>query len=606
MKNILFLLFPLALLEGSMLSDAESIEKKYEITLAKSPPPSLLPQTEELLNSASVWFSIDLDTLSVPKNTSALEMLTQDAFWDTLLDIGIQGLYLENLKMGGSFQTALSIDPKWGSKAWPKLTMAAQKRNIVLIGDSIGPATGVGPDFELALKKVGDYPSLYHLIEVDPSDWKWLPSLPIGAGVTNVPWLTLQELYKKGYIPEKSHPYIKQSDWNVTGKITGLDGVVRRWLYLKQNQNDPVLSWLSPSFVANRIASGDTLYRIYNLNQKISCIDASLPHIAKEIQALMTRKIGGFTVQKNSQTLQDLKTSCCDASMDTLTRSALLHALITEDSQILRFIYRLFLEEKIPSMNLVHVLQPFDQFACEWTEFAMNPKKTYSYFEEQITGELLKQKLLKEDLLRLNSSREKTLPLSTWAGYCALAPSVMGIKDFEKKKDEIQKVHELLAFTYSMQPGIFSLSAADILGALPEHAQNLDLMGPNPETLYPALCYQLQNPHSFASSLRKILSIRQSSQIARGELIAVAPVNNRSSLLLIHRLPKSRFIQLLAVNFGRETVQEQIEMADIQQTTAIDLMSSLTQEKVFSSGLFTFQLPPLSGKVFLFQPKYFD
>lgn len=606
MKYAPLLFMPLALFGSSMLLEAELLEKKYAPTIAKTPPPSLLPQTEPLLNAASIWFILDLNTLQIPKETSALEILSQEPFWDILQDLGIDGLYLKGLKTGNSAQTTLDINPKWGPQEWPKITMNAQKRSIGLIGDSIGCATGLTQDFELALQNIGDYPTLYHLIEIDPTDWKLLPQLPIGAKAVNIPWLALQELYKKGYVSEKSQPYVKQSDWNATGKIAGTDGITRRWIYLKQNQNNPVLSWLTPSFATNRLASGDALNMVYNLGQKIHCLDAAMPIIARITQSLIVRKISGFTVQKNSHNLQELKNSPCDAAIDTLTGPALLHALITEDTQILRLIYRLMLEESISQRSLVHTLVPFDPFVRDWTEFASNPKKNYTYFEEQITGELLRQKLLKEDLFRLNLSREEILPLSTWTGYCALTPSARELKDFEKKGKEIQKAHELLAFAYAMQPGIFSFSAADLLGALPPEAMSLDLMGSNPGTLYGAIPLQFRNPRSFASKLKKILSIRENSHIAQGELIAVAPVRNQSTLLLVHRLPKSRFIQLLALNFGRETSIEKIEREEIQQTSAIELLSSLTQKKVFDSGTFTFELPPLSGKVFLFQPKYFD
>lgn len=606
MNGIIYFLAPLSLFGGSMLLDAELIGQQYALQIAKTSPPPATAQTRSLLDVASVWFSIDLNTLFTPKNQSALEMISQEEFWNLLVDLGVQGLYLEQLKEGGSLQTGLGIHPKWGAKEWPKISMAAQKRGIALIGDCIGYATGAGKDFELALKNEGDYPSLYHLIEIDPANWNLLPAVSAGAKVANISWLNLQELYKRGYISEKSQSYVKESNWNATKKIIGSDGISRRWIYLKQNKTDPVLSWLSSSFATQRLASGDTLNRFYNLNQKIGCLDVALPSIAKEVQSLWMRKIGGFSMQKNSRTLQEMKSGYCDAVEDTLTRAALLHALIAEDCRALRWIYHLFLQENIPSMNLVHVLQPFDLFACDWTELAFNPKKTYTYFEEQMTGELLRDKLLQEDLFRLNTPKEKILPLSTWTGYCSLSPSVVRIQDFEKKQKEIQKIHLLLALIYAMQPGIFSFSAADILGALPNQATQLDLMGTNPNTLYPSLSFQLQNPHSFASQLKKILHIRQISHIAQGELLAVAPVFHTSSLLLIYRLPKSRFIQLLAVNLGSQTVEEKIEIAAIQQTSAIELLSSLSAEKVFDSSTFSFQLAPLSGKVFLFQPKYFD
>ncbi len=95
-------------------------------------------------------------------------------------------------------------------------------------------------------------------------------------------------------------------------------------------------------------------------------------------------------------------------------------------------------------------------------------------------------------------------------------------------------------------------------------------------------------------------------QDRRGELVDVPPVENKGTLLLLHRLPGSRFFQLLAVNFNRSPVQEKFKIPGIEDTWAIDLMTGKSTGKSFDSGVFFFDLPPLSGKVFLFQPKYYD
>jgi maltose alpha-D-glucosyltransferase/alpha-amylase len=116
----------------------------------------------------------------------------------------------------------------------------------------------------------------------------------------------------------------------------------------------------------------------------------------------------------------------------------------------------------------------------------------------------------------------------------------------------------------------------------------------------------MQTPRSFVSQLAKILSVRKGSQIAEGDLIAVPQVTNKSALLLLHRIKENGFFHLLAVNFSRRKVHEKLEMNGIQDTWALDLMSGLAENKGFESGVFFFDLPPLSGKVFLFQPKYYE
>ncbi len=585
-----------------MLSDADAIGQKYALEIGKKPPPSQQPLTRQLLNTSSVWLSIDLNTLAVPSGQTAFQQISQDLFWQIVQDLNIEAIHLNGLKEGDLSRTAFAIDPKWG-QGWTKLMAIGKKHGVAWIGELIGSTTGAGTDFELAIQKVDDYPDLYHLVSIDQKDWNLLPSVPAGATYANVPWLQLEDLKKKGYVPTCAQPYVKESAWNATGKIAGADGQVRRWIYLKEKQNYPVLSWLSPSFAAGRLAAGDALNALYRYGQKILCIDANLPAAAKENEVLWIRKIGGFTVQRNSGSLKELQGFHADMAFDTMTRPALLHALVAEDARALRLIYQLYLHAGIATTRLVHALEPFDQFACDWTEFLLNPKQNYLYGEEMVTGALLRERLLKEDLLRLG--KESRGQMSTWCGYCAYG--IAAPKEFEKKQEEIQKAHLLLAFTYAMQPGAFSLSLADLAGTLPQEAGRIDPISPNQCALYASIPCQLQNPRSFSSQLKNILAVRKKSRIALGELIAVPKAANAGVLLLLHRLPDSRFLQLLAVNFSRRSASEQIEVPALQDTWAIDLMcDERSPEKDFHANLLHLDLPPLSGKVLLFQPKYTD
>ncbi len=577
----------------TMLSQAEQLSAMYAQEIAKAPPPSPFPLAENCLNFASVWFSLDLGQLAVSKGETAFDQFTE-GFWGALRELGVQAVWMQALREPGT----LNIDPKWG-KDWAKVEGNAQKKGMILIGDLIGNATTAGLDFQQALQKVGDYPNLYHLIEINPKDWKLLPAIPPKDYAANIPWLTLRELYKQGYVPEKFNPYIKESAWNATSKIRCIDGKVRRWIYLKEGLNNPVLSWLSPSFAAYRLAFGDALQGSFQFGQRILRLDGAMPPIAQETLSLWLRKIGSYSAVTTDGTVEALAKASADLAYDAATRPALLHAILTEDAEALRMIYRLFFELGIESKRLVHVLQPFDEMACDWVEFIQNPKKKYLYFEEQLTGEALRRRLLKEDLVRIEDP-ERIQP-STWVDFCARA---LKIKDFEKHREEIARAHLLLAFAYAMQPGAFSFSMADLLGALPTQTHSLDLMGTSSDTLYSSLPSQMKNPRSFASQLKAILTSRQESDIGAGELIGILPVKHAGTLLLLHRLP-NHFYHLLALNFGRGQVAESVELGELRNTTAIDLMSNLAEEKIFSSGNFSFILPPLSGRAFYFQPKYY-
>ena len=596
MRLWLFFLPICAAAGATLLSEAEEISQMYSREIAKASPPSRFPLAENCLQLSSVWFSVDLQHLKTGESEKPLDLFSSEKIWQILKEIGFDGVQFGNLREEGK----LSVNPKWGGD-WTRVEMNAQKKSVSLIGDLIGNSMAPGADFQEAIRNVGEYPNLFQLVEIDPADWKLLPRVPSNAQEANIPWLSIQELHKRGYVPEKFSPWIKESDWNATAKVVGKDGKTRRWIYLKEGKNNPVFAWLSPSFAAYRLAAGDALEGAFRLGQRIFQIDGAIPSIAEEMLSLWVRKIGAYSAATTDGTLDSIKKTSADLALDTATRPALLHALIAEDAEALRMIYRIFLEEGIEAKRLVHVLQPFDKYVCDWIELMKQPKKTYKYRDEQITGELLLRRLLKDDLFRLGS--KENIPLTTWVDYCAKS---IGIKDFDSHKEEISSAHLFLAFAYAMQPGAFSLSAADLLGALPNQTGSLDLMGASSGTLYASLPVQMKNSRSFAARLKAILAARRESNIAAGELIAVPNSARPSTLLLVHRLPGSRFIQLLALNFGRKESVESIEMPEIRQTSAIDLMSNLAEEKVFASGSFSFILPPLSGRAFYFQPKYYD
>lgn len=586
MRQVYLLLLPLLLTaqEPSMLSQASLLSKKFSLEVAKAPPPAQIPQAKSCLDTASVWFTLNLEELQAP----ALQTLNNEMFWDCLKEIGVVGVDLKGLKKGGRFRTGIGLDPKWG-EGWNDVAVILQKKGIVLIGEAMGNCTGLSNDFYLALKNVGDYANLYHLVEVEKQDWKWLPTVGPSQLAANVPWLNLQELHKKGYVPEQFAPYVKESSWNTTGPIQCEDGKVRRWIYLKENRSDPVIDWLNSSFTGYRIAAADTLDSIFNLGQKIVKFDGTIEEGAKETLALWTRKLGGYSVLEAKGGLDELKGVSTDLMTDTITRPALLHALIAEDAEALKLMYRLYLEEGIETKRLVHVLQPFDEFLCDWKELAAHPKKRFQYYEEVLTGEALRTRLLKEDAFRIQEAKNKT-----WPALCISAGG---------KRENVGELHALLALFYAMQPGAFSFSASDLLGTLKK--QTVDLMGTNENTVYPSLPGQWKNPKSFAMQLKKIFSVRRESGIETAELVAVPETAQRGFMILVYRL-QNGMTQMVAINFGKTAAQQILEMPNIRQTTAIDLMTALAEKKPLDSATIRLDVPALSGKVILFQTKYYD
>src|SRR5207249_8280236 len=93
-------------------------------------------------------------------------------------------------------------------------------------------------DCRLAERGYGDYPGLYHMVEIQSKDWGVLPPVPAGKDAVNLKPEAVDELKARGYIVgqlprtifyEKN---IKETDWSATEAVAGVDGRKRRWVYL--------------------------------------------------------------------------------------------------------------------------------------------------------------------------------------------------------------------------------------------------------------------------------------------------------------------------------------------------------------------------------------
>jgi hypothetical protein len=315
---------------------------------------------------------------------------------------------------------------------------------------------------------------------------------------------------------------------------------------------------------------------------------------AIESIALLTRKLGGYSALKMDASIEECKKVPTDLLFDRFTRPALLHALLTEDAEALRLIYSVLLAENLQPRSLIHELQPYNEAKCEWTEFLLNPKRTYRYYEEHITGELLAERLLKEDLWNLQKSPTiYSPPIAPLFGLCADA---LSLTDLEKEKDALQEAHLLLAFFYAMQPGVFSFSSLDLRGADGGNA----MRGPG---LYHPLPRQLKTRCTFASRLQQMLSVRSDQNLQLAELIDVLPTRQKGLILLLHRLPQTRQLSLTAVNFSRSPIQETLQGTFLTNKWAINLMNQKAEGKLYGADTFDLKLSALSGKVFLFKAK---
>ena len=81
-------------------------------------------------------------------------------------------------------QTTPLIDEAFGTEEEFRAISEVAAGHLGMVIDDIVPGhTGKGSDFRLAEMKVGDYPGIYHMVEIDPKDWHLLPRVRSGDSV---------------------------------------------------------------------------------------------------------------------------------------------------------------------------------------------------------------------------------------------------------------------------------------------------------------------------------------------------------------------------------------------------------------------------------------
>jgi trehalose synthase len=165
------------------------------------------------------------------------------------------------------------IDPAFGTEQdFRQMCATATWNGGTIIDDIVPGHTGKGADFRLAEMKYADYPGIYHMVEIDSRDWVHLPDVPTGADSINIDADTEEWLDDAGYIIGRLQRVIfyaegvKETNWSVTRPVVGVDGILRRWVYLHYfKDGQPSINWLDPSFAGMRLVIGDALHSLTDL-----------------------------------------------------------------------------------------------------------------------------------------------------------------------------------------------------------------------------------------------------------------------------------------------------------------------------------------------------
>ncbi len=508
------------LVEESMLGDANLIARQFSGQASMFQNPFAMPDPRSAIQTASVWFTAYPISLLGRPGHSFLSTLGDPELWDVFHTIGIQGLHTGPVKRAGGIRgwsptpsvdghfdrISTQIDPAFGTEAeFRTMCEVAGEHGGTIIDDIVPGHTGKGADFRLAEMKVGEYPGIYHMVEIDPSDWHLLPDVPPGRDARNIDLETEDQLGKAGYIIGRlqrvifQQPGVKDTNWSTTAPVTGPDGVERRWVYLHYfKRGQPTVNWLDPTFAGVRMVIGDALHSLSDLGSGALRLDANgflgveksavglpawseghpLSEAANQLIASMVRKVGGFTFQELNLTIDDIKITSeagTDLSYDFINRPAYQHALAMADTEFLRMTLNASLTIGVNPVQLVHALQNHDELTYELVHFATaHNDDLYTYHGEEITGGVLARTIRQDLIDRLTGESAPYNLIFTTNGIASTTGTViaaaLGYTRIDNLSDEqiraIRQAHLLLAMFNSLQPGVFSISGWDLLGML--------------------------------------------------------------------------------------------------------------------------------------------
>jgi len=680
------------LVRQSMLGDADVLSRQHSGQPSMWRNPYARPDARRAIQSASVWFTAYPISLITRPGQSYLGALGDEDLWRAFERIGIDAVHTGPVKRAGGLtgwrQTAsvdghfdrisTQIDPAFGTEdEFRSLCDVADQYSGSVIDDIVPGHTGKGADFRLAEMAYKDFPGIYHMIEIPEADWPLLPDVPEGRDAVNLDAAAEQSLADQGYIIGALQrvifyaPGVKETNWSATAPVLGVDGRTRRWVYLHYfKQGQPSINWLDPTFAGMRLVIGDALHSLGDLGSTALRLDANgflgveksaegmpawseghpLSEAANHLIASMVRKVGGFTFQELNLTVEDIRNTGrvgADLSYDFINRPAYQHALAMGDTEFLRLTLRTSLETDVQPVQLVHALQNHDELTYELVHWAtLHCADEYTFRDQQMAGGDLAETIRADMIERLTGENAPYNRVFTTNGIACTTASVIaaaqGFNELDKIREDdvdmIARAHLLLARFNAWQPGVFALSAWDLVGALPLPSEQVseliaegdtrwieraahDLMGfdkeavasasgmPRGRSLYGTLPDQLQRPDSFASQLKELLAIRDANDIAIGTQVDVPDVSHPGMLVMVHRLDGGKAdwddapLQVTVLNFTDQPIEGSVRSSELIPRRAVfDAASGLEIGRVDDLQTFAVRLEPYAGLFLLMGP----
>jgi len=680
------------LIRQSMLRDAEILARGVSGQPSMWRNPYARPDARRAIRSASVWFTAYPISLITKVGESYLSALGDEGLWDAFETIGIKAVHTGPVKRAGGItgwgetasvdghfdRISTQIDPAFGSEdQFRLLADVADSHGGSVIDDIVPGHTGKGADFRLAEMAHKDYPGIYHMVEIPEEDWHELPVVPAERDSVNLDAPTEARLADLGYIIGQLQrvifysPGTKETNWSVTAPVLGVDGKTRRWVYLHYfKQGQPSINWLDPTFAGMRLVIGDALHSMGDLGSSALRLDANgflgveksaeglpawseghpLSEAANHLIASMVRKVGGFSFQELNLSMDDIRDTGrvgADLSYDFINRPAYQHALAMADTEFLRLTLRTSLELGVAPVGLVHALQNHDELTYELVHWATaHHADMYAFRDAELTGAELAETVRGDLVDKLTGDAADYNLVFTTNGIACTTASVIAATQghttldaiTDEHVDDIRNAHLLLAKFNAWQPGVFALSAWDLLGMLPLAADSVhdliaegdtrwvhrgahDLMDVDPDatfsssrmprgrSLYGSLPAQLASKTSFASELAEVLRIRSTFEIDVATQVDIPDVAHPSMLVMVHRLDAGVVdsddarLQVTVLNFGNETIEGTVRSsALIPRSTVTNAATDELVGKVDDLQSFSVQLEPYAGLFLIIDP----
>lgn len=551
------------------------------------------------------WFcaSPTLSTWSGKRPFTAV--LTEKKIAERLAETGVSGIVLTGMAdtgdewAGRAPATGLGRDDT--SLAFGRLagkdddyaawTGALARAGLMAGGELLPSFTGTGPDFFLSVRSVRDYPGLYAMTEIPPELWPLLPPLkekevaPLGKDALAA--LTAQGTLPQALAQDAGPADLLPGGWAVTGPVSGVDGVKRRWACRWHGLPDrPVLHWDDPSGTARRVMEASLIQQAGLRHQALVGIRAGAwlgldtadslqgsvrPTLEPGLSALRdlsrnAHRYGSALFVQDivpSELLATLMPCGADFFFDSVLSPAFEKSLLTEDAAPVRKSLHRAMSINIDQKRLWRLSPdglPRPDFA-----------PLLSLVPEGWTRLLVRQESPDE------GPRINAVTLSAMA--CGLAPGE--IPDAETAL-AMQRTHELGLAVRAFLPGLFMFSGADLDGSLPEGNDwpatpplwQLDPMPASPQGLPSGRPVYARLPGcDIKARLRALLTARAVSGIAAGTLVDVPFCAGKSVLITVCTLPDGGFLAF----FGNLSRQETTLAPDFpvwqSASERIDLLS---------------------------------